>query len=45
MVKGGVAPLSLQRLEPVGSDHLPVLLEFTLPPRERAVERQVVSSE
>lgn len=33
MVKGGVTPLRLQPLDRVGSDHLPVLLEFTLPPR------------
>lgn len=35
MVKGAVAPLDIgSRLEPNGSDHLPVLLEFTLPQRK-----------
>jgi hypothetical protein len=30
--KGGVAILSSARLEDTGSDHLPVLVEFTLRP-------------
>lgn len=29
--KGGVAIISVRRLEEVGSDHLPVLVDFTLP--------------
>lgn len=34
MVKGGVLPVSVTTLEAVGSDHLPVLLEFLLLPEE-----------
>lgn len=34
LVKGAVLPLSLGTIEPAGSDHLPVLLEFTLAPEE-----------
>lgn len=32
MTKGRVVPLSVRRLEPVGSDHLPVMLEFGIVP-------------
>jgi endonuclease/exonuclease/phosphatase (EEP) superfamily protein YafD len=34
--KGGVTILSSARLEDTGSDHLPVLIEFTLPPASDA---------
>lgn len=36
--KGGVTILSSVRLEDTGSDHLPVLVEFTLPPASSAPE-------
>ena len=45
MVKGEIVPATPRTLEHVGSDHLPVLMEFTLPPREKPAEKQVVSSE
>lgn len=35
MVKGGVLPVGLGTLDAVGSDHLPVLLEFMLLPEEK----------
>ncbi|TIP34579.1 MAG: AP endonuclease, partial [Mesorhizobium sp.] len=38
--KGEVAILSSARLEDTGSDHLPVLVEFTLPPASNAPEDQ-----
>jgi endonuclease/exonuclease/phosphatase (EEP) superfamily protein YafD len=34
LVKGGVLTLSARKLEDVGSDHLPILHEFTLLPSE-----------
>lgn len=36
LVKGGVIPISLTALDNVGSDHLPVLFDFTLLPEEGA---------
>ncbi len=36
--KGGVTILSSSRLEDTGSDHLPVLVEFTLPPNDKPPE-------
>lgn len=38
LVKGGVLPVGLRTLDSVGSDHLPVLLEFVLLPQERPAE-------
>ena len=38
MVKGGVVALSAATTESAGSDHLPVLVEFSLLPQERAAE-------
>jgi endonuclease/exonuclease/phosphatase (EEP) superfamily protein YafD len=35
LVKGGVVPASLKALDNAGSDHLPVLLEFTVLPQEQ----------
>ncbi len=35
LVKGGVLPLSLQRMASVGSDHLPVLMNFIVLPTEK----------
>lgn len=35
LVKGGVIPLSVHTLDEAGSDHLPVLLEFSVPPQEQ----------
>ena len=43
--KGEIVPATPRTLEHVGSDHLPVLMEFTLPLREKPAEKQVVSSE
>ncbi len=40
MVKGGVVPLALRRLDDVSSDHLPVLLQFTLVQEEEARVQQ-----
>ena len=34
LVKGGVVQVSLGTIDDVGSDHLPVLLEFSLKPLE-----------
>ena len=49
MVKGAVAPTALATLEDVGSDHLPVLLEFGLSPEldrpGETLRAGVVSSE
>lgn len=45
MVKGGVVPLALRRLEDVGSDHLPVLLEFTTSGSRQIGRSAVVMSE
>lgn len=39
MVKGGVVPARIEALEGVGSDHLPVLLEFALRPQPAEVLR------
>ena len=36
--KGGVTILSSTRLEDIGSDHLPVLVEFSLPPDDKDPE-------
>lgn len=38
MVKGGVLPAGLRTLDTVGSDHLPVLLEFMLLPQEQPAQ-------
>jgi endonuclease/exonuclease/phosphatase (EEP) superfamily protein YafD len=38
MVKGRVMPGTLDTLGDVGSDHRPVMMEFSLPPRERPIE-------
>lgn len=38
MAKGGIVPRRLETLDAVGSDHLPVLLEFSLRQRERPAE-------
>jgi endonuclease/exonuclease/phosphatase (EEP) superfamily protein YafD len=35
MVKGGVIPTGVRRLDAVGSDHLPLLLEFMLLPQQQ----------
>jgi endonuclease/exonuclease/phosphatase (EEP) superfamily protein YafD len=35
MVKGGVVPVNVRKLEAVGSDHLPLLFEFMLLPQEQ----------
>jgi endonuclease/exonuclease/phosphatase (EEP) superfamily protein YafD len=43
LVKGGVVTHSIRRLEDVGSDHLPVLHEFSLLPIER--EQKVMRAE
>ncbi len=37
-VKGAVLPLSLERLGNVGSDHLPLMLEFTVLPEEQPAQ-------
>lgn len=41
LIKGDVIPLSTKRLESVGSDHLPVLLEFNLRRKPPAQVQQV----
>ena len=38
LVKGGILPVSLETIEPAGSDHLPVLLEFTVLPEEEPAQ-------
>lgn len=35
MVKGGIVPVNVRKLEAVGSDHLPLLFEFMLLPQEQ----------
>lgn len=45
MVKGGVIPLSVRTLEEAGSDHLPVLLEFAVPPQEQPAPVQQAALE
>ncbi|TPM37604.1 endonuclease/exonuclease/phosphatase family protein [Mesorhizobium sp. B2-3-4] len=43
--KGGVTILSSRRLEDTGSDHLPVLVEFTLnPPEQKPVDEHVTAT-
>jgi hypothetical protein len=41
MVKGGIAVHSIRVLEDVGSDHAPVLVEFSLRPVEEEQEQPV----
>lgn len=45
MVKGGVTPAGVSTLENPGSDHTPVLLEFTVAGQEEQAEVRVASSE
>ncbi|MCR4267454.1 endonuclease/exonuclease/phosphatase family protein [Nitratireductor sp. ZSWI3] len=40
--KGGIVPISVRRMEDAGSDHLPVLFEFGLLPRQHDDEEEVM---